>query len=165
MAIRASSAVLQSLAKRPCERGPSWARGVTAKMPRKLKLVPGTRMRSEEEARKLSAAELRAMLSAAEAREAEQLRAEKDRLRAERPPVAIVPDLMLGVPPALLFTARSLPPVMTVSEAASILRVSEPTIRLWIKSGRLTAGQTQRRGRLMIPRDAVLAVLAAPRSV
>jgi excisionase family DNA binding protein len=139
----------------------SAALGVVGPMPRTPKTVPG--MRSDETPR-LSVAELRAMLLEAEAREQAEvarLREEVDRLRAERTSAAVAPDPALGVPSALVSTARSLPPVMTVAEAADALRVSEPTIRAWIRRRKLVAGQSGPGGRIRISRDAVLSLLSS----
>ena len=107
-------------------------------------------MRSDETPM-LSAAELRVMLAEAEAREAnenQRLREEIDRLRAERPAVALVPTALR---------------VLTVVEAAQMLRVSTATIRNYIKAGKLAAGQNGKGARIMIPYDGVLDMLAPQR--
>jgi excisionase family DNA binding protein len=140
---------------------PSAGLGVLAVMPRTPKTVPG--LRSDETPR-LSVSELRALLVEAEAREQAEvarLRDEVNKLRAERASAVVVSDRALGLPSALVSAARSLPPVMTVVEAADALRVSVPTIRSWIKRKRLVAGQSGPRGRIRIPRDAVLALLSS----
>lgn len=137
-------------------------------MPRRLKAVPDVLDEHTPHGPKFSVSELRVMLAEAESRERseiERLRMELDMLRAERSSAAIVADPAVGLPRALVSTARSLPPVLNVAEAATALRVSEPTIRSWVKTGKLTAGQTTKRGRIRIPRDAVLAVLSSPDSV
>ena len=110
----------------------------------RLKVIRG--MRSE--AAQLTVAELRAMLAEAEAREqseCERLRAEVDRLRAERTPAPVD-------------RTGDIPPVMNVIEAANVLRVSESTVRNYIKAGKLRAAQTAPGSRIMIFRDAVLAL-------
>jgi excisionase family DNA binding protein len=124
-------------------------------MPRRLKAVPGM---PEERAshEPFSVVELRAMLAEAESREqleVERLRLELELLRAERTQAAVS-------------TARSLPPqCFNVAEAATALRVSEPTIRSWVKTGKLGARQTKKRGRILIPHDVLLAMLSSPDSV
>jgi excisionase family DNA binding protein len=132
--------------------------GVTARMNRQLRPLPTV----SQTPTRLTAAELRVMLAVAEAREKneiDRLRAEIEHLRAERRPVSDDPCAAQPLP----YTARSLPAVMSVTEAAATLRVSVPTIRNWVKAGKLAAGQTSRGARIMIPRDSVLRLLGERR--
>ncbi len=58
-------------------------------------------------------------------------------------------------------TTAELPGVLTLREAAGLLRVSERTVRRWINSGRLGAGRTTagRGGKLLIARAAIERIL------
>ena len=66
----------------------------------------------------------------------------------------------IGTDDVLTATA-GLPGVLTLREAAGLLRVSERTMRRWINSGRLQAGKTTagNGGKLLIARAAIERIL------
>lgn len=123
------------------------------------KVIP--EMRSQQAAaavsKSLTAAELRRLLAEAEANEKSELeflRREVQVLRQMRgldEPVAS---------PRASALEKKLPEVLSIAEAALALRVSVPTIRNWVRAGKIEAGQARKGGRVLLSRDAVLAILS-----
>jgi hypothetical protein len=98
----------------------------------------------------LSAATLRQLLSEAETREGNSV----DHALVESDPAQ-------GLPVHLRSIARALPPILSMRECGSVLKVAPITLKRWIKQGKLTKVQSEPHGKVFITRDAVLQLLGS----